>query len=365
MLKELIIKNIIFFFILIVLGCSVPTPHELEVPEQAGIPKIPEDNPTTLEGVELGRYLFYDKRLSRDNTIACGTCHIQKFAFTERRKRAMGIDSARISFNTMTLTNALLSTSLFWDGRGVSLEKQALAPVVNHHEMDLRLAAMVEKLEDTDMYPGLFKNAFKSTEITARKVAHAISQFERTLISFNSKYDSYLEGESELTKLETDGMNLFFTTPEPIIGIRGGGCVNCHLSYTFAGSASNFDGYRNNGLNKSHYKDQGRQRLTYENGDYGKFKVPTLRNIEVTSPYMHDGRFKSLVEVLDHYSENLVDSETLDSLFRGLTNDSSNREIGLRFTPQEKKAIVAFLKTLTDGEFLTNPNFSDPFLNQN
>lgn len=370
MLEGSIIKHSLFLLLFNSLACNrvdLPTQsaYNVVIPENIKQPIVPEGNPATLEGIALGRQLFYDKRLSRDNSISCSSCHIQKFAFTDQNKISIGIDSTELTFNSMSLTNVSLSSKLFWDGRGKSLEMQALAPVINHLEMDQRLSATIEKLQNTELYPRLFYKAFGEKTITSRKIAYAISQFERTLISFNSKYDSYIKKESELSEVEIDGMNLFFTTPNPTTGLRGGGCINCHLPQTFAGSRDNFNGFKNNGLNKVHYgiHSQGRQRLSHKNEDYGKFKVPSLRNIEVTFPYMHDGRFSTLEQVLDHYSENIVVSETTDSLLLTLTNDSSSKLIGLHFTPHEKKAIIAFLKTLTDNDFLENSDLADPGLN--
>lgn len=358
--------NLIAFGSLILPGCNDESPKGLD----SGLPAYLDNasyisyniNPVTQEGVELGRYLFYEKRLSKDNTMSCASCHIQELAFSDGKTKANGVNGNELLFNSMSLTNVAISGKLFWDGRGKSLELQALAPVVGHLEMDQRLSATVQKLENTTIYPRLFRKAFGNEKITPKRIAYAIAQFEKTLISFNSKYDQYLNNKTELTPLEHNGMNLFFTIPDPKKGIRGAGCVSCHLPVTFAGSTKNYEGFKNNGLNSIHYKKnrQGRQRLSHNNEDYGKFKVPTLRNIEVTGPYMHDGRFRTLEDVLNHYSDEIKSSSTLDSLIRVISNNITGSRPGLFLTVMEKKALIAFLKTLTDQDFLTNPVYSDP-----
>lgn len=354
-----------FYTLLISCNDHSPTQLDLDIPSYLTESEeiLDSNNPTTIEGVELGRFLFYDKLVSRDNSMSCASCHIQALAFTDGKTRAIGIYGNELLFNSMTLTNVLFSNKLFWDGRGKSLEKQALAPVVNHLEMDQRLSITVRKLENTDLYPRLFQEAFGSTQITPKKIAYSLAQFERTLISFNSKYDQYLNDKAEFSELEKQGMDLFFTTPKPAAGIRGAGCVNCHVSGTFAGSSKNFDGFKNNGLNRVHYsqQQQGLQRLSHNSNDYGKFKVPTLRNVGVTSPYMHDGRFNSLDEVLGHYSDGINFSKSLDTLLMNMTNDTTSMDNGLILTSYEKKSIIAFLNTLTDEEFLNNSRFSSPF----
>lgn len=327
--------------------------------------QIPNDNPLTDEGVKLGRMLFYEKRLSKDNTMSCGTCHQQKFAFTDGNQRvSVGVDGKRGTFNTMSLVNLLWTTRFFWNGRSESLEKQSLEPIQDPIEMHETLDNVVSKLQKTTTYPPLFDKAFGSEQITPKRIAKAIAQFERVLISSRSKYDKYLKGEVQFTEQERLGEQLFFTHPEPRAGLRGGNCGDCHLGPMTSGNPVNFDGFHNNGLDSDQTLSSGLKHVTGNGFDKGKFKVPSLRNVALTAPYMHDGRFQTLHQVLDHYNEHIRNSATLDPLIR----EASNRvhledDPKLYLTEREKKAIIAFLHTLTDHEFTTDQRFSDPFQN--
>ncbi len=327
--------------------------------------KIPADNQLTDAGVELGRMLFYEKQLSKNNTISCGSCHQQKFAFTDNQQRfSEGVDKRKGDKNTMAIVNLLWSSRFFWDGRSESLEKQALEPIKNPIEMHETLENVVQKLQKTDIYPPKFKAAFGSEIITPENIGKAIAQFERTLISSNSKYDKYLRGETQFTDLERLGEQLFFTHPEPRAGLRGGNCGDCHLGPMTSGNPINFDGFHNNGLDAEQNLKAGLQQVTENRFDKGKFKAPTLRNIALTAPYMHDGRFQTLTEVLDHYNEHIQNSSTLDPLIREASNKLSVEEVPkLHLTKMEKEAILAFLQTLTDEEFIVDERFSDPFQN--
>jgi len=340
-----------------------PTPLNLEVPFYFGDFVIPSNNPTTEEGVELGRMLFYDPRLSADNTISCATCHQQDKGFVDGLARSRGINGRRTNIKSMSLVNVLWENRMFWNGRVATLEEQALHPIQDPNEMGMDLQALVGKLQSIEEYREHFKKAFGSETVAPDRIGKALAQFQRTLISGNSKYDKYLREEVSLTAQEEEGMILFFTHPEPAISLRGGNCGDCHLSLTTAGSKDGFRGFHNNGLDTDENLRPGLQTVTGNPNDRGKFKTPNLRNIMVRAPYMHDGRFATIEQVLDHYNEHVQMSSTLDVLILEGSNQPiiSGEPVKLHLTNSEKAAIIAFLRTLTDEEFLTNPKFSNPF----
>ncbi|WP_316803726.1 cytochrome-c peroxidase [Pedobacter nototheniae] len=315
---------------------------------------IPSDNPTTKEGVYLGRRLFYEVRLSANNAISCGSCHIQNKAFTDGEKLSKGVNQALTDRNSMSLVNLLWTRKFFWDGRSPGLEQQASFPMENPHEMGQRIAVSVKKLQSTSYYPALFKSVFKDDRITGDRIFKALAQFERTLISGNSRYDQYLSNTVKLSASEMRGMLLFNTAPNPDKGIRGANCSHCH------GGAKNYlELFHNNGID-SIYKDRGIEAISGFKTDHGRFKVPTLRNIAQTGPYMHDGRFATLEQVIDHYSEHIKNSPALSAFLKNESNIKGS--IPIKLYPDEKKDLIAFLNTLTDSTFLTNPKFSNPFL---
>lgn len=313
---------------------------------------IPDDNPMTKEGVALGRMLFYEPKLSANNTISCASCHRQKLAFTDGRTFSLGVDGQPTSRNSMSLGNILWVRHLFWDGRANSLEEQALFPMTDPHEMGQSLDISREKLQKSKIYPPLFKTVFNTDKITADLIVKAIAQFERTLISSNAPYDQYLNGTYTPSPDELGGMQLFMNAPDPKEGKRGANCIQCH-----GGPKTYLELFHNNGLD-SIPMDLGREKITHYKMDKGRFRVPTLRNIEVTGPYMHDGRFKTLREVLDHYSDHIKESETLSPVLRNTSNLPNGQQLGL--TSKEKNEIITFLMMLTDSSFLHNPNFSKP-----
>lgn len=340
-----------------------PTPLALNTPGYLGPFSVPSDNPTTLEGVALGRMLFYEKKLSGDNTQSCSSCHAQEHAFADPRQFSVGIDGINGSFNAMSLQNLLWAERFFWDGRVHGLEEQALVPIQDPIEMHQSLLATVTKLETDEQYPKAFQAAFGDPSITATRISQALAQFERTLISSNSRFDKFLRNEIELTEQENLGRALFYTHPIAGNNTRGGNCGDCHLGPSTGGIPIGFDGFHNNGLDTDDKLKEGAASSTGNDRDRGKFKAPTLRNIAVTAPYMHDGRFNTLEEVLDHYNEHIQSSATLSNLIKVATNnpDGNANGIKLGLTKEEKEAILAFLNTLTDEEFLTNEAFSDPF----
>lgn len=324
------------------------TPIVLQIPlpswalEILGEMPIPEDNPLTVEGIYLGRKLFYDKNLSDDNTKSCASCHLQSDGFSDPEQFSEGITGELGNRNAMQIINAGWFPSFFWDGRAESLEAQALGPVVNPVELNTTWPKVENKITADPVYPVLFSMAFGSTSIDSMLIVKAIAQFERTLISFNSKYDEYFYGDfTGFTESEVNGFDIYFS--------EKGDCIHCH-----SGPLLSDNEFRNNGLD-SELSDLGLGEITGNSEDYGKFKVPTLRNIEYTAPYMHDGRFSTLEEVVEHYNSGvLTDSPNLDP-------EMENAALGLNLTEQEKEDLINFIKTFTDPDFMSNPNFSDPF----
>lgn len=323
-----------------------PTPYEFQVPQ--GLPPvesfIPEDNPMTVEGVALGRKLFYETMLSGDNTQSCGSCHKQENGFAEPLQVSVGIDGVSGTRNAMALINmAWNQNGFFWDGRSTTLEVQALEPIRNPIEMNTTWPEVEVKLNADEDYKQLFKEAYNVDYIDSLTVAKAIAQFVRTLISGNSKFDKYYNQQvATLTEQELRGLILYNT--------EAADCFHCHG----LGGLITDNRYRNNGLDTEFSADEGRYYVTGDDADKGKFRVPTLRNIELTAPYMHDGRFFTLEQVVDQYSEHVQLSETVDPLMELVGFGGAN------LSQQDKEDLVAFLKTFTDEDFATNPDFSDP-----
>ncbi len=304
-------------------------------------------NTITNAGGTLGRVLFYDKKLSVNNTISCGSCHLQSKAFSDPNQFSTGFEGAMTNRNSMAIVNTRFSYRFFWDQRATYLEEQVLIPIENHIEMGLNLIDLPGKLQAVNYYPALFENAFGSTEITTEKISIALSQFVHSLNSYRSKYDIGLQnGFVDYSALEADGKTLFFS-----------GTINCNHCHTTA----NFHDSQalNNGLD-SIYADAGRFLVTGDSADLGQFKVPSLRNIEMTAPYMHDGGFYTLEQVVEHYNSGIQQHPNLDD--RLTTNSMVGGPPKQYFlTAYEKASLVAFLKTLTDQTFLTDVRFSDPF----
>lgn len=364
-LSQLIHIGIIFFLA----SCadeqpiSMPTPYQYVPPAHFGDNyEIPVDNPFTIEGIALGRNLFYERQLSRNGRISCGSCHQQSRAFTDGARFSRGVDGELTSKSSMSIVNMLWNSKFFWDGRAATLEEQSIQPIPDHIEMDLPLDEAVQRLSESDSYRQQFMAAYETDEITSDLMAKAMAQFMRTLVSSGSKYDRYLLGETDFTDQEKLGMDLFFTHPEPTIGLRGGNCGDCHLNILTSGDREGYQGFHNNGLDSEEKLEDGLMMVTGKAEDKGKFKAPSLRNIALTAPYMHDGRFGTLEEVLEHYNDNIQNSTTLDVLITDATNNNTKGEnVQLGLTNEEKEAIIAFLNTLTDENFINNEDFSDPF----
>ena len=353
-------------------GCDLSgipyQPTAYTIPKPAHFPQIPipADNPMTLEGVQLGRRLFYDPILSADSTMSCASCHLPQSSFTDNKAVSTGIDGIAGRRSSMSLLNiAYANNGLFWDGRSKSLEAQALLPVEDPIELHHTWPNVVEQLKQHPEYPELFRKAFgieNCCGITKELTAKALAQFERILISSGtSKFDQYVLGDPDaLDDEELDGKLMFFDEGQDV-NLPDAQCFHCHGGITMTGN-----NYFNNGLDSvaslDDFRDKGRGEVSGNRTDNGKFRTPTLRNIALTAPYMHDGRFPTLEAVLKHYDGN----------GKGVSNeDPFIRQIGFPLggnvltysglTPYQQQAIVKFLHTLTDTTFIQNPDIQDPF----
>lgn len=331
------------------------TPYDLEVPFFFPEPDLPADNPLTEEGIALGRHLFWDKKLSRNNAVSCGSCHFPEAAFSDNAQFSTGLFGEQTDRNSMPLVNlAWLNTGFFWDGRAVTLEEQILEPVEHPVEMDLTWREAVQRLEEDADYQDMYAAAFGSPCVDSVRTVKAIAQFLRTMVSHRSKFDKWkYYGEAVLSSAEFRGMELFLAEggdPATVPGGQGGGdCFHCHGGDLILFTDNLF---RNNGLD-SVFTDIGRAMVTGSEFDRGLFRTPTLRNIALTAPYMHDGRHETLEEVIDHYDMGGHPSPTLDPMMK-------LQGTGLQLSPQDKADLVAFLHTLTDQEFVENEAFADP-----
>jgi len=329
-----------------------PTPYALELGAFPA-PALPNDNLPTIAGVKLGRMLFYEKRMSKDNSMTCGSCHKQQDGFSDSRKFSIGVKGLEGHRQAMPLMNlAWHEYGFFWDGRSPTLRDQALRPIQDTLEMDEKLENVVAKLEEDQKYKDQFIRAFGDDVITPQRIGMAIEQFEFTLISNRSKYDDYLAGKVQLTESEERGRNLFFSDFNPTTGAKGAECVHCHTGFNFS-----IHTYLNNGLDsKGRFTDLGRYEVTHNEEQRARFKLPSLRNVALTAPYMHDGRFQTLEEVVEHYNTGVLYSGTLDE-----SMDHNLLLGGLQLTEEDKADLIAFLKTLTDLAFVKDERYSDPF----
>jgi cytochrome c peroxidase len=326
---------------------DIDLPAHFQTPVARRFDNTPADNPVTDAGATLGRVLFYDTRLSANNTVSCGSCHVQKNAFVDPNRFSKGFEGKPTDRHAMSLANLRHYTRgrFFWDERGRTLEEAVLVPVQSKTEMGQDLTRLTEVLAEDQHYPGLFKEAFGDGKVTQERIARALAQFLRSMVSCQSKYD---EGRAQVASVRDDFPN--YTVQEnrgKALFVRN--CAICHLP----GQDAHFSmiAPANNGLDEDYKNaDSGVGDITVNGRDIGRFKSPSLRNVEVTAPYMHDGRFDTLEKVIDHYSKEVKPHPNLDPRVRRLN-----------FTDSEKAALVAFLKTLTDQKFLTDPKFSDPF----
>lgn len=315
-------------------------PVELKLPSNFPEPVYDlKTNPLTEAGIQLGKELFYDGKLSRTGVVSCGFCHQQPSAFTHHgHEVSHGVDDRLGKRNSLPISNLIWMKTFFWDGGVNHLDFVPLNPMENPLEMDVTLENVLKKLNESEHYRAAFRQAFGVDEIKSTEFLKALSQFTATLISANSRYDKYVRNEgAQLTAQELNGLALFKSK-----------CSSCHATDLFTDGS-----YRNNGITSDFRFDKGREEVTSDVTDLGKFKVPSLRNVEYTDPYMHDGRLTSLEEVLNHYSDGVKISETLDPL---LLKDGRP---GIALTESEKADIITFLKTLTDKEFLADKRFSE------
>lgn len=341
-----------------------PTPYTIVKPAHFPEVPVPADNPMTLQGVQLGRMLFYDPLLSADSTMSCSSCHLPSGSFTDNKAVSKGIDGISGRRSAMSLINvAYANKGLFWDGRAATLEDQALKPVEDVVEMHHTWASVVEKLKMHPTYPVMFRQAFGIEDrdlITKELAAKAIAQFERILISSgNSKFDEYQKGNIDIfDEEEFDGKTMFFDEGASL-NLPDAQCFHCHGSITLTGN-----NYFNNGLDSvaslDDFVDKGRGEVTGNRNDNGKFRAPTLRNIALSAPYMHDGRFQTLDEVVAQYGDNGSGVENED-IFIGQVGFPLGNGHYSGLTAYHKKAIVKFLNTLTDSTFVNNPDIQNPF----
>ena len=298
-----------------------------------------DNNPVTREGFELGRKLFFDPLLSKDGSVSCNNCHIQGTAFADSQQHplSVGVDNRLGIRNAPPLTNLAFMQEFFWDGGVTHLDFVAINAIEAEFELDETLENVVKKLNQDEGYPALFEKAFGIDEITSPYMLQSLSQFMVMMVSANSRYDKFVRQEGEtLTGEELEGLDLFKAK-----------CSGCHSGELF----SDFS-YRNNGLNDT-FIDEGRARISEFDRDIGKFRVPSLRNVALTSPYMHNARFKTLKAVLDHYDEGMVDSPTLDPSLK------TGGRLGIALNEDEKEKIIAFLRTLTDRDFTSDKRFTN------
>lgn len=348
-----------------------PEPYNLIKPAHFPEVPIPPDNPLTVAGIQLGRRLFYDPILSGDSTMSCSSCHLPQGSFTDNLPVSVGIAGVAGTRSSMSLLNIAYATNgLFWDGRVRTLEEQALLPVEDPIELHTSWHSVVEKLQKHPEYPRRFREAFginSTCEITKELAAKAIAQFERILISSgNSRYDRFrFKGDLDaMDDEEIDGMIMYFEEA-PTLGLNlpDAQCFHCHGGITLTGN-----NFFSNGIDAvtdyMQFKDPGLGGATNKMTDRGKFRATTLRNIALTAPYMHDGRFQTLEEVVEHYSSHGKSQFPYqDPLIRevGSPIPGTNPVQYTGLTPYQKNALVKFLHTLTDTDFVNNPDIQNPF----
>jgi cytochrome c peroxidase len=296
--------------------------------------------------------LFYDEILSKDNIQSCADCHLQEDGFSDIRQFSLGVEDLPGKRQAMAVFNmAWHKNGFFWDGRAPLLRDQALMPIEDPLEMNETLENVIQKLKNEQEYRFQFAQAFEDPEITEDKLALAMEAFMFTIVSNNSKFDQFLLGQYTFTESEQRGYDLFFTEFDPNGSEKGGECFHCHAGINFTN-----DKYMNNGLDSDEeFEDEGYYATTGLPEDMARFKVPSLRNIANTAPYMHDGRFATLEDVIDHYNTGVKESSTIDEIMQ------FNLDPGLDLSEQDKADLVAFMKTLSDETFLTNPDYSNPF----
>jgi cytochrome c peroxidase len=355
-------------YLLFAAGLAVTTCSVREEPARSEILELPQTpfqyRGTTDHVGTLGRVLFYDRNLSVNNSLACSSCHKQSLAFADNVALSAGFENRVARRNSMPIQNlsgngtgidgvddgfpSQTGIPLFWDGRETQLNSMVLKPITNHVEMGVGdLNALCQKLKNVSYYPALFTNAFGSEDITPERIGEALKGFVGSISSAETKFDKSRMGSAQLTALEDEGRQLFKETYD---------CNQCHQvdgthGYIMAGTFANI------GLD-AEYADQGRAEVSQSTWDRGRFKIPSLRNVALTAPYMHDGRFATLDDVIEHYSDEIQDNENLDFRLRDRENGQPLR---LDISEHDKSAIIAFLNTLTDQNMISDVRFSNPF----
>lgn len=338
------VSLLLFIFVLILLNaCKVDTEiveEKNDIPLFSYPDYFPEphyaflNNSLTPDGFKLGKKLFYDNILSSDNSINCGSCHAPVHAFADHNSKfSKGVNGQFGTRNSPSLANLAWHPNFMWDGGINHIEVMPVAPITNPIEHNETMENVVQKLAHSSEYPQLFEKAFGSSEITSQRILLAFAQFMGALVSSNSKYDEVRQGKNSFTSEEFAGYQLFKTH-----------CNACHKEPLFTDFS-----FKNNGLALT-YSDEGRYLITQNPFDLAKFKVPSLRNVELTNPYMHDGRINQLKDVISFYSGNIKAHANLDS---------SLPINGFNFSDTEQNQIIAFLKTLTDYQYISNPKFAE------
>lgn len=337
------IKTILVCVLFVFLLPSCQNNEDIQTPDSVSldVPNYVEkpfynfkNNPLTKEGIQLGRLLFYDPILSSDSSISCGSCHSQSHAFADHNmKLSIGVKGRSGLRNSPALFNLAWNQSFMWDGGINHIEIMPLAPLTNHLEMDETMPNILLKLNRSPFYKKQFNSFFKQSTINDQQLFYVFAQFMATITSFNSKYDEVKKDQNSFTNSELKGYNLFIKH-----------CNTCHKEPLFTDYS-----FRNNGLDSS-FEDKGRALITLNHSDEGLFKVPSLRNVMLTYPYMHDGRFRYIEDVLNHYANGIKKSKTLDE----------NLTTKISLNTEEKQQIIDFLKTLTDYKLLTRQDISEP-----
>ncbi len=341
-----------------------PQPYSIIKPNHFPDVPVPDSNRMTVEGVQLGRMLFYDPILSADSSQSCASCHLPEGSFTDNKAVSVGIDGVAGRRSSMSLLNVgYVTNGLFWDGRVQSLEQQALRPVEDVIEMHNKWQNVISKLKTHPVYPAMFRKAFGIPDrdsITKELAAKAMAQFERILISSGeSKFDEYQRGNKDIfDDEELDGKLMFFDEGKDY-NLPDAQCFHCHGGITLTGNQ-----YFNNGLDDvtslDAFVDLGRGAVTGNRNDKGKFRSPTLRNIAMSAPYMHDGRFLTLEEAVAQYADNGFGVENEDIFIGQIGFPLGNGQYS-GLTAYHKNALVKFLHTLTDTTFVNNPDIKNPF----
>lgn len=345
-LKFLTVAFVLATFISAFVAC---TDDSCDVTPRTVSLETPDGNPT----FQLGRMLFYDSHLSVNASISCASCHKQSLAFSDNVPFSKGFENRPTLRNSLPIQNIGLNNfqmlNLFWDGREAELQTMVLKPILNHVEMGMGTESdIIQRVRNYPYYADLFNKAFGSSEITGERISSALSSFVGSITAQSSRFDKSMFSGMELNALEKQGQELFITKYN---------CNSCHKIQLPGFYESNPGGFVNIGLDVD-YADKGRFNVTQNPEDAGKFKIPDLHNVALTAPYMHDGRFATLNEVLEHYSHGIADNVNLDPRLKG----ASGAAMRMNISDQEKTAIIAFLNTLTDFSMITNKSFSDPFV---